>query len=180
MLLDDYNEWLYTMAMPNENDRFRHSRLLCKLNNTPFNYTHPMDVNRYDDGEELRYRFGYEEGYDNIVIANEVDVRQCSILEMMIALALRCEENIMYDINIGKRPDRWFMAMINSLQLYGMTNLNYNEQYVNNVINKLLTRNYGPDGTGSLFKLKYPPADMRGLEIWQQAMLYLTENYSER
>lgn len=180
MILDEYNEWLYAKAIHNSNDRCAYSKLLSKLNNIPFGYMHPMDVNRYDDGIQLRYRFGYEEGYDDITICNEVDCRLCSVLEMMVALALHMEENIMIDTNNGPRPDRWFMEMLNSLQLYHMTNQNYNTKYVDDRISKLITRNYSSDGTGGLFKLNNPRYDMREIEIWQQAMMYLTENFSER
>jgi hypothetical protein len=180
MILDDYNTWLYSQAILDRNDRINYSKLLSKLNNIPFGYMHPMDVNRYDDGIQLRYRFGAEEGYDDIVICNEVDVRLCSVLEMMVALALHMEENIMIDTNYGPRPDRWFMEMLDSLQLIHMTNQNYNSTYVDDRINKLITRNYSLDGSGGLFKLKNPRIDMREIEIWQQAMLYLTENFSER
>lgn len=180
MLLEEYNQWLYDLAIPNKYDQERYSKLLSKLNNTAFNYLHPMDVNRYDDGINLRYRFGYECGYDNIYICNEVDCRECSILEMMIALALRCEENIMYDIRYGSRTSKWFFDMVSSLQLYYMDNVNFNDQYVEDRIVKFLTRSYAPDGTGGLFTIHTPIEDMREIEIWQQAMLYLTENYSER
>ncbi len=179
MLLDDYNEWIYSIAMPNVQDRCNHSKLLSKLNNIPFEYIIPMDINRYDDGIDLRYRYGAEEGYDNIVVQNEIDVRECSVLEMMVALALRCEENIMYNVELGFRPNKWFFKMLESLHLLHMTNINYNDNYVTDRINIFITRSYAYDGNGGLFTLNNPKEDMRGLEIWRQAMLYLTENYSE-
>ena len=179
MIIEEYNEWLYTLAIKNDNDRCNYSKLLSKLNNTSFKPVHTMDNNRYDDGIDLRYRFGWEEGYDEIEIVNYIDCRECSVLEMMVALSLRIEENITYNIDKGRNCSRWFMEMLNSLQLYHMINRNYNTIYIEDRISKFLNRNYAKNGEGSLFVIHNPHYDMREIEIWQQAMLYLTENYSE-
>ena len=40
-------------------------RLFYKLHDTEFAYTIPMDGNRAEDGIELRYRFGREQGYSS-------------------------------------------------------------------------------------------------------------------
>ena len=57
--------------------------LLRYLNDVEFTYILPMDGNRFDDGIGLRYHFGHECGIDSVVIANVIDIRPCSVLEMM-------------------------------------------------------------------------------------------------
>ena len=78
--------------------------LLEHLDNINFTYSIPFDENRFNDGQDLRYRFGYENniaGYD----IDEMSFRKgpCSILEMMVALAIKCEENFMSDPANGNR-----------------------------------------------------------------------------
>lgn len=180
MLVDDYNEWLYSVAISTINERCDHSKLLSKLNNIPYNYIHPMDVNRYDDGIDLRFRFGYEEGYSDIEIENYLNIRECSVLEMMVALARRIEDNIMFDVRYGHQYSRWFFEMLKSLGLYLMNNENFNAAYVDDRVAKFMQRQYQPNGNGGLFTIDDPRIDMRNIEVWQQANIFLTEKYSER
>lgn len=51
------------------------------------------------------------------MIASYLDNRPCSVLEMIIALAIRLEEHIMDDPDIGNRTGQWFWDMIVSLGL---------------------------------------------------------------
>ena len=117
-LNDPYFEWMYRLVVDDRYSNKSYRRLFYKLHDTEFTYTIPMDGNRAEDGIELRYRFGREQGYRDAVIANCLDIRPCSILEMMIALAIRCEEHIMEDPDIGNRTGQWFWSMLVSLGLF--------------------------------------------------------------
>ena len=150
-------------------------KLLNFLNNVTFNYIVPMDGNRYDDGINLRYRFSYEENIPDYIIANKLDLKPCSVLEMMVALSLRAEEHIMDDPDIGYRAGEWFWDMIASLGLNDMDDTNFDNDYVRNVVNDFLYRRYEPNGKGGLFTLKYPDEDLRNMEIWYQMNRYLNE-----
>lgn len=147
--------------------------LLSYLNSKPFEYTIDIDGNRAADGEDLRYRFGYERGYPNSMIAAYLDTRPCSILEMMVALAFRCEEHIMEDPDVGNRTGKWFWDMIESLGLRGMTNEDFDPWYVDKVLRKFATRNYDRNGKGGLFTIKNADKDMRTIDIWYQMCFYL-------
>lgn len=149
-----------------------HRLLLRRLHEWDFTYTHPMDGNRAEDGVNLRYRFGYENSYDNAMIAAYLDNSDCSVLEMMVALAIKCEE-IMKDSEIGDRTGYWFWKMIESLDLGDMDDLRYDECYTDYVIERLLDREYGRDGKGGLFTIKNCDRDLRSVEIWYQALWYL-------
>jgi hypothetical protein len=134
-----------------------------------------MDGNRAEDGMDLRYRFGYINSLEEPEIAVYLDDRPCSILEMMIALAIRCEEQIMGDPDIGDRTGKWFWMMIDNLGLSNMDDNHYDENYINKVIRRFLDRAYDKNGNGGLFKIKGFHNDIRNVEIWYQMMWYLDE-----
>lgn len=154
----------------------RYSKLMTHLYSTPFYYIIPLDQNRVEDGVDLRYRWGRENDIPDPVVASELDCQPCSVLEMILALAIRVEESIMTDPDIGNRTSEWFWDMIVNLNLGGMDDFRYNEYYVTEALTKFMERNYNPDGSdGGLFTIKNPREDLRKVEIWYQAMWYLSE-----
>ena len=175
-LNNEYFEWMYQLVC-NDNDHRRNSyrKLLYFLHDVEFTYIIAMDANRQSDGEDLRYRFGYEYGYDQAMIATYLDDRPCSVLEMMIALSLRCEEQIMSDPDIGNRTSEWFWGMIESLGLYFMTDEHFSLPAAEHVISRFLNRDYKRNGEDGLFTVNNPIRDMRTTEIWYQMCLYLNE-----
>lgn len=152
-----------------------YKKLLRHLDEVPFTYILEMDGNRAADGEDFRYRFGYENGYDDRLIATYLDDRPCSVLEMMVALAVRCEEHIMEDDDYGDRTGQWFWNMIVSLDLGTMTDRRYDEKYVDYVLERFLRREYKRNGEGGLYTVHNPRVDMRQIEIWYQMHTYLEE-----
>lgn len=170
-LNDEYFEWMCRLIA--RTNRYR--KLLEHLHNTDFIYILPMDGNRAEDGIELRYRFGYENAFDAPIIASYLDDRPCSVLEMMVALAVRCEEHIMDDPDIGDRTGKWFWDMIDNLGLTNMRNDTFDVNYVDDVLNRFMNREYGFDGEGALFTVKNSRRDMRSTEIWYQMCIYLDD-----
>lgn len=168
---DRYFEWMCQFIDNRDCGR----RLLMHLHEVDFTYTIPMDGNRAEDGIDLRYRFGRECGYDDHIIAAYLDDRDCSVLEMMVALALRCEEHIMGDPDIGDQTTRWFGIMIDSLGLNNMSDTRYNKQYVDATIEVFLNREYKRNGEGGLFTVQNTNRDMRSVEIWYQMCCYLDD-----
>lgn len=171
-----YFEWLLSFVY---NDQYfknlSYRRILEYLYLREFYYILPMDENRMQDGTELRYRFGREKGFDDREIASELDARPCSILEMMVALSIRIEENIMANYEIGNRTGQWFWEMMNSLGLSHMTDSNFNMFVVNDILYTFLERDYAPNGKGGLFTIENPPEDLRRVEIWYQMHWHLGE-----
>lgn len=145
--------------------------LFLHLHSIPFRYSLLMDENRAEDGLELRHRFSYE--CADIENAEMYIDGPCSVLEMMVALAIRCEEDIMDDPSIGSRIQQWFWLMINNLRLGSMYNDNYSREYVDDVLNRFLDRDYEPDGRGGLFIVRNCDYDLRDVEIWQQLCMYI-------
>lgn len=167
-----YFEWLYNKVM---GPHYSYRRLLNRLHEIPFTYILPMDENRVEDGLNLRYRFGQSEGIPQVEIVNKLDVTDCSVLEMMAALAIRCEESIMDDPEVGNQTYRWFMEMLSNLELTGMDDANFDKGYVDHRIDIFLHRRYSSDGKGGLFHLEHCTEDLRNVQIWYQMNWYLNE-----
>lgn len=173
---DDYFEWLYNIVCDDENSKHvSYRKLLNDIHAIPFRYSIAMDSNRAADGVDLRYRYGYEHGIDQRIIASCLDICPCSVLEMMIALALRMEESIMADSDYGNRTGQWFWNMIGSLHLGSQSDDHYNAKKVMNIILRFLDRDYDYNGNGGLFTLSDPTTDQRETEIWYQMCGYLSE-----
>lgn len=173
-LNDSYFVWMCQLVDGKNYER----HLLIHLHEVDFTYTIPMDGNRAEDGIDLRYRFGRECGYDDVLVAAYLDDRPCTVLEMMVALALRCEEHIMEDPDVGNQTARWFWNMIDSLGLTNMVGAQYNKGYVDATIAIFLNREYKRDGKGGLFTVKHEKfvvRDMREIEIWYQMCYYLDD-----
>lgn len=177
-LVNEYFGWMCQLIDYDvENTPIHYQKLLNYLYSIEFTYTIRMDANRADDGVQLRYRFGYDNDIPKYYIEKELDNRPCSVLEMMVALSLKCEEHIMSDPDIGDRTGLWFWEMIKNLGLKNMTDDNWDLQYADIVILRFLTRSYEPNGKNGLFTLNHCEHDLREVEIWYQMMWYLNENF---
>lgn len=173
-LINEYFEWMYRLVCGNVK-RVSYRKLLCQLYDRPFDYSIAMDGNRAEDGVDLRYRFGYENDIEGSVIASCLDDKECSVLEMMVALSIRCEEHIMDNPDIGDRTGKWFLNMIENLGLKKMTDRRFDRCYVAEVLDRFLSHGYERNGEGGLFTVHHNRIDMRSVEIWYQAMWYLDE-----
>lgn len=169
-----YFDWLYQLVCDDGYSKGRsYRKLFCLLYDTEFTYMMELDGNRYEDGIDLRYRFAKAHGYRDVMIARYLDERPCSVLEMIIALAIRLEEHIMDDPEIGNRTGQWFWNMITNLGLGSMNDARFDKDYASEVIRRFLDREYDRDGKGGLFTVKHCRYDLRGVEIWYQACWYL-------
>lgn len=144
-------------------------KLLECLHSIEFRVLIPNDTNRAMDGIDLRRRY--------YLITNKYidDGSPCSVLEMMVALTIRCEETIMDDPEYGDRTVQWFWSMINTLGLSNMIDNRFDEAFVRRKIDIFLDRQYEPNGEGGLFKIKHCRRDLRKVEIWYQLCWYLDQ-----
>lgn len=171
MIRDEYFEWLYNYACKGRiNNRISYRKLFILMYNITFDFYMHNDMNRAIDGEDLRYRFAIKKGNEDIV--NILD-DPCSVLEMILALAIRCEETIMDDPRYGDRTTQWFWDMLSNLGLNRMTDDNFNEKIAVKRIYDFMERQYSPDGKGGLFYIKGCKDDLRKVEIWTQLCWYL-------
>ena len=179
MIREEYYKWLCRFIFTSR--RRNYKRLIRYLHGVEFTYSVLFDENRYEDGLSLRSRFAYELGYGYDHITNTMGDDPCSVLEMMIALALRCEEHIMDDIEYGDRTSQWFWTMIDNAGFGSLTDLNFNSREAEYIIDRVLNRKYGPCGEGGFFYIKNNcNVDLREVELWYQLNWYLDSYFEER
>lgn len=132
-----------------------YNKLLYKLFNTKFIVVIPLDKHRISDVFALRSEYG---------ITTDIP---CSVLEILIALAIRGEEQIMYDRDVGNRIGQWFWEMIGNMGLGHMTDEHYDEDYCNDILRRFNYHDYTSDGLGCAFRSAKHP-DLRDEELWYQ------------
>lgn len=169
---DDYFEWIFDlMCRGRFSRRISYRKLMMFLHDTPFRYSILKDENRYADGIALRHKYGRR--HDCVEDADRYLDGPCSVLEMMVALAMRCEDTIMDDPELGNRTAHWFWGMVTSLGLGSMNDQTFDKRYVKDVVERFLDRNYEPTGKGGLFTIRDCEYDLRDVEIWYQLCWYL-------
>lgn len=178
-IFEEYFDWMYDLVAGEVCDSHTSYReLLSYLHRVPFRAIIPMDKNRLEDGIALRFRFGMDIHKGDFYAADMISERltiddKCSVLEMMIALCLRCEENIMDNALIGNRTVYWFWMMIGNLGLNGMTDDRFDLNYAKDCVYRFLNRDYDSDGKGGLVYIPGIKKDLRNVEIWVQLLWYL-------
>ena len=147
--------------------------LLSYLFDTKFiwSYKIPTDANRAKDGQLLRDRYANETG-DYILYNDKIE--PCNVLEMLVALSIRIEEDIMAEPG-DENPSRWFWEMIKNLDLNHMTDKSFSEKKAGSILFSWMNRLYDSEGNGGLFPLKKAKKDQRLMSIWDQMNLYLNE-----
>ncbi len=164
-----YFLWLCDQIGIGASDRGRR-KLAVFLLHQDFESQIPNDTNRAADGIELRDRWSLDHNID----------APCTVLEMMIALAYRMDDNISRP---GARPNAepWFWEMVDNLGLLeytGQLDLDRDIRFENESnIDVFLSREYHRNGEGGMFPLRHPEQDQRKVELWYQMNAYCMENY---
>ena len=172
---NEYFAWLSSIVWDSGySGRASFTKLLYHLHKTRFKVIIPRDKNRAEDGRKLRYRYALKlVGYDGPTEEiTDALVGPCSVLEMLIALSIHCEE-IAEDPLVGDRTSHWFWGMINNLGLGSMYDDNFDRTRVTEALARFMNREYEPDGTGGLFTIRNCNEDLRDVEIWYQLNWYL-------
>lgn len=167
---NEYYKWLCDIVRFPTHPDISYENLFRFLYKTPFTYSLAKDGNRAMDGIDMRYRFATDTEFTD---AEELIDGPCSMLEMLVALAVRCEEQIMSDPDYGDRTAQWFWRMLKGLGISHMYSDLFDKKKATEAVDRFLNREYEPDGTGSIFKIKNPPEDLRNVEIWVQLNWYL-------
>lgn len=146
--------------------------LLRRLYDTPFRVTLLMDENRVGDGLNMRDQFAYQGGLDIYDRDALKRCRPCSVLEVMVALAQRFEQEYMTNYDDEDPIGVWFGPMVSSLGLTGYDDQHFDPYGFDRIMKTFLDREYSPNGRGSLFYIPDTDQDMRHIEIWHQMMLW--------
>lgn len=174
---NEYFMWLYKFVNGDSMFDISYGELLTFLHNIEFKYNDYLfyrDRDREITGKMLRYRFGDEVGYSESDISTYLDIYPCSVLEMMVGLAIDIEEKIMQNDAYGSRTQDWFWMMITNLNLIEQTDVNFDEQYSLRCISLFLNRQYSPNGEPNLFRIT-DGRDLRVIDIWSQACWYMNK-----
>lgn len=167
-----YLGWLYAEA--GYSQRGRHSQthwcLLAQLYSKEFVWSVPNDDNRLVDGVDLRMQF---------LELNQIRTPDpkwmelgCNMLELLIAISRRL--SFLQD----GEPSVWFWHLLEVLDLEQYNDTRYNmtvEGLVDQTLNRVIYRQYEPNGVGGLFPLRNPKHDQRKVELWSQLNAYLNE-----
>ena len=170
-MINDYYNWLLNRVGIKEADQKSYSYLFEDLFNREFEWFVERDKNRAIDGLDLRKEYEEETG-------DTVDeYSDCNMLEMIIALSIRCENDIM-GVPDEDNTSHWFWDMIINMKLDKYKNSRYSARQVQSTLDNVIFRQYGKDGNGGLFPLKHSKNDQRNVEIWYQMASWLNENYN--
>ena len=137
--------------------------LVLSLTDIEFVWNHPMDENRAFDGLELRSDFEYETG--EYLDKDSGLMPKCTVFEMLAALSIRCEQQLMYNPSLGDRTSKWFFEMLDNLGLD--KNSRVDDRIAEDII------------AGYAFPLKNSRIKQKNEQIWKQLSAYLRENYLE-
>lgn len=175
--IEEYIKFLMDIVDTKPKD---YSKLFKELLGIKFMHFVGNDVDRAKDGLELRFRF--EEEYGKLYELEKKLEGECSILEAFVALAERCERDIMCDFDCGDRTSEWFWVIMDNLGLSTFTNSSFNSDEIWRICEIFNLRKYGKSGkNGGAFPLKRRhldfESDVREVELWYQMNWYLTENY---
>ena len=181
-ILNNYLLWMMNKIFTDESLLSSYHLLCCKLNDIKFVCSIDKDENREQDAIDLRYLFGVENNINNAQICKELDIQRPtpSLFEVIVALIIRVQNNILDDIDdINLSNQEIFVDILESLELDGLKNVEYfdmdTENYIYYVVNRLFNHDYEYNGHGGLFTVSNPQNDMRNTEIWYQCMWYINE-----
>lgn len=160
MIRDDY--------VPNPS---RYRKVLWRMYSMEFIPIMHMDENRVSDALSFRERYFY----DSSGTTKKFLEKPVNILELMVSLADRLETETMRGTVDRDRTADWFWYMMYSLGLTDMTDDVYDDAATAKILRRFLRRRYERNGKGGLFTISGTSSDMRKLEIWYQAALYLDE-----
>lgn len=170
-----YFDWLIDIVCDRE-QRYDYQELMRHLYTTEFYWTVPLDENRAIDGVELRVKYREKfDNYDDYYIDKTLD-DPCTVLEMLIALAARCEEEIMHDpYSDIDNTGEWFWEMINNLGLACMDDSRFSVTNFDDSMDIFMGRKYNPDGSGGgLFLVANPRKNLKLVDIWYQMQWFLS------
>lgn len=167
VIRNEYFLWLLNRIRIDDIDLDDYMVLMAYLYEYDFFWVLELDANIAARGLDLRYEF---DPYMDLGMKN------CSVLEMLVALAWYWEHDITYDFQIGDRSGLWFWTMIENLGLLSYHNQIFDEEAVSGKLVYWLERRFEYDGTGSPFPLKNPHRDQRNLIIWLQVNDFVMEN----
>jgi len=155
--------------------------LLRHLHHIEFYDFVPHDCNRSADGKKLREIYQHEVGRKASFYVSGHDEGPCTVLEMMIGVAIRMENELAVGPYALKMPE-CFWTLIENLELHWCDDRKFNNDtsvatVIDDRIHAMMDRKYRANGKGGLFPLRRPSENQKKIEIWYQMQAFLLENY---
>lgn len=128
------------------------------------------------DGLDLRYEFLSQ--HPPLRADRDWLELDCSMLEMLIALAIRAD----FETDTGAIAggvEGWFWKFMDNVRLSQYIDALINAKslgVIDRTLETINNRTYKPNGRGGLFPLRKPQKDQREVELWYQLSAYLLEN----
>lgn len=183
LIEEGYIRWLYEKVGLGTREYGDYWRVIKRLFKRKFISLVKNDDNRISDALALRRQFEDEYGYREGTVDNIFgDFTGCTMLEMMVAFAMRIQSDIMWDPDNEDRTPFWFWSMLRNAGLdlkacqdgyFGKDQLIYLE----NLLDRVINRTYTKTGNGSFFPVFKCRKDMRKTELWYQMQFWIGENY---
>lgn len=171
----DYLDWLSELIDLYSPEHMCYTDLVKYMFTYKFRYSVTGDSNREKDATNLLY-IRYMDEYHYKYNFDDVYDRDVSVLEVLIALSIRMERDIMGEP--GAYDDvRWFWIMLENLGLGRCVNNDFDEEIADYILSKWLDRRFSYNGNGGIFPLKSPKNHQKFVEIWYQMCEWLEENY---
>lgn len=178
-----YFNWVCDRVLLNSFTENIYTNLGLRLYRTEFFYYVHMDENRVLEALSMRRLPEVE-----ALLGEEVSLLHPipSVLEVLVALAIRWESYISYDPEKGDQVPSHFFEMLNNLNLLNASDGVYCEEmdmYVHTVLQDFMNRHYNYDGTGGgLFPIYDADTrpnfrDQRTRELWMQLNDYVAKDY---
>ena len=172
----DYYQWLLEHVDAYKEPYYNYSLLLHELHSIEYKWGLENDENRATDGVDLRKLYMDENNIPDLFYKEGIN---CSVLEMLVGLAIRCDNEIMYDGG-PSRAGKLFWIMIENLDLDRCSDDQFNSKYVHQQIDRWLSRDFKRNGRGSPFPLNVRNCrDQRKVTIWKQMCGYLSEHFGD-
>lgn len=168
-----YFNWLYTRVAHefNPTPTLTFNILLRELQQTEFVWFLSGDDNRAEDGKQLRLLFANSFSLNLSIEETQLWMQiNCSMLEMLIALADRAE------FQTGLSTREWFWIFIENLGLKECNDASgIPLTFIKDAIYKVIWRTYDTNGLGGLFPLDETNNDQRKVELWYQLAEYINQ-----
>lgn len=178
---EEYFEWLVGIVHGDDPEEPFYN-LLATMHNCIFRWTTDLDENRAADGRELRR--SWDEQCFAPMSDRKFDIfmrEPVSCLEVLIGLAIRIQDEIMWNPDKGDRVPVWFWQMVENLGLKDLDDDHFygskSSERVTEILENWMDREYSRDGFGSIFPIPKCNRDLRRVQIWSQMSEYFLKNY---
>ena len=169
----------YFQFLKSQVQNINHHNLLNCLHNIDFYGLVPNDDNREIDGIKLREIFDTHERRGGTA-PFLCQAKPCTMLEMLIGLAYRMENELSIGQNNPIMPE-CFWILIANLGLDWADDSVFqpsDELIIQNRVLTVISRSYMRNGNGGLFPLRRAVQDQRKVEIWYQMSAWILENFA--